>query len=156
MFTEEAVDISRLDRSKFDLITRFYDEMRSEDFAMPNAIDRFIPWLMFCSYSNHLEYAPRILRIGSESSQRPVFGEDWANKIISREKTPDIKMEKRSAEAYEQAAEEGFSAHSSEGIVMTDFGLKHIAFKRLIVAPQLPNGAKLFCVAGVLECQRLQ
>ena len=155
-FDEHEADISRMDRSRFHLITSLHDRLHSEKFRMPSDFDRYIPSIMLCKYEETPLFAPDILNIGNNSIQRDIFGNPWADRILEQRKTPDIKMESRSAQAYEQASKEGFTLHLSEGIVMTDYGPRLTAYARYITAVEMPNGAKLYCVAGVLQDLQIQ
>jgi len=155
-FDEIEGDISRLDRGRFDLITSLHDRLACDDNRLPPDFDRFVPSVMLCKFEREPEYAPEILTIGSRSIQRDIFGNRWANQILTVKRTPDVKMESRSAIAYEQAYREGFSLHLTEGIVMTDFGPRLTAYARYITTVRMGNDARLYCVAGVLQDLQIQ
>ena len=160
-FDEYQIGIDRICRTRFDLITSFHDSLFRENQSMPPDLDKYIPSLMLCGAHKKVEVAPSIIKIGSQSIQRDVFGNEWARSIVPRLRTfqavtPDSALEARAPDAYVEASENGYHLSLFEGVIHTPHGPKLTSYAKYIAPMRLPNGVTLYAVAGVLRDLRLQ
>ena len=150
-FEEETLSLSQLGKHKCALIDRFHDHLHQNEFRITNEFTDFMPFVMLCKFEPEIGRSPDILFIGDSSSQRELFGPEWADNVLVTRQTPDPELEARSSYAYQSADDYGYALHESEGIVKTLDGPQLANFVRYITTVEVANGAKLFCVAGVLQ-----
>ncbi|MEJ8474491.1 hypothetical protein [Roseibium algae] len=134
-------------------LTAFYDSMMSSSGLVSDKIREHMPYLSLCSDKLIKNYPPPIFYVGRRSSQRVLFGEDWAMQQDQELKTPDPDLEEASTAAYRAALSGGpYYGYARASI---DIGGKivDIAFERLIIALRpSPKSERRFCAYfGVIQ-----
>lgn len=157
VFTElgtEAIDKGLAD----PLLSAFYDSMMSSCGLVSEKLREHMPYLSLCSDKLVGKSPPPIFYVGRRSSQRMLFGDDWAQQEGEELRTPDRDLEEASAQAYQSALNNypyyGYARTSVDiGEATVD-----IAFERLIIALRpSPTSERRFCAYfGVIQdLQRL-
>lgn len=120
-------------------LSAFYESiMSASPAAINDALRPYVHLLSLCS-DRVTEFAPPpIFYVGKDSSQRVLFGEDWAKPILPVPqmglRTPDPDLEQASADGYRAALSGNPYYGYARTLVTVDGEQSEIAFERLIVA----------------------
>ncbi len=134
-------------------LSAFYESMMSSSGLVSEKLREHMPYLSLCSDKLIGNEPPPIFYVGRRSSQRNLFGEDWALQQGEELRTPDPELEHASAEAYRAALEE--RPYYGYARTCIDFGGQSvdIAYERLVMALRpSPNSDRRFCAYfGVIQ-----
>ncbi|WP_417668826.1 hypothetical protein [Roseibium sp.] len=134
-------------------LSSFYDSMMSSSGLVSEKLREHMPYLSLCSDKLDGLAPPPIFYVGRRSSQRTLFGEDWAMQQGEELRTPDEELEHASAEAYRAALEE--RPYYGYARTAVDIGGRtvEIAFERLVIALRpSPQSDRRFCAYfGVIQ-----
>ncbi|MBD8875667.1 hypothetical protein IG617_05120 [Labrenzia polysiphoniae] len=134
-------------------LSAFYESMMSSSGLVSEKLREHMPYLSLCSDKLEGIGPPPIFYVGRRSSQRHLFGEDWAMQQGQELRTPDPDLEEASAAAYRAALEERpYYGYARTAIHMED-KVVDIAFERLIIALRpSPKSDRRFCAYfGVIQ-----
>ena len=134
-------------------LSAFYDSMMSSSGLVSEKLREHMPYLSLCSDKLDGFGPPPIFYVGRRSSQRTLFGEDWAMQQGEELRTPDPDLERASAEAYKSALEGNPYYGYARTTVDLGGSAVDIAFERLIVALRpSPKSDRRFCAYfGVIQ-----
>ncbi|WP_420415156.1 hypothetical protein [Roseibium sp.] len=139
-------------------LSEFYETFMSAPAgAVQAALKPHMNYLSLCS-DKVTEFAPPpIFYVGKESSQRLLFGDDWANPpapaAVSGLRTPDADLERASVFGYNSALNQVPYYGYARTLVNVDGQTSEVAFERLIVS-FCPSAAADFQVCayfGVIQ-----
>jgi hypothetical protein len=115
----------------------------------------FLPFLSLCSDKMPIHAPPPIFYVGSESSQRLLFGDDWASPATTAVAltTPDRELELASTDGYRSALLGKPYYGYARTSVTIDSKVIDIAFERLIVAvrPSSQSSYRFCAYFGVIQ-----
>ncbi|WP_209007201.1 hypothetical protein [Roseibium litorale] len=134
-------------------LSAFYESMMSSSGLVSEKLREHMPYLSLCSDKIDNLTPPPIFYVGRRSSQRILFGEEWAMQHDEELRTPDPELEHASAEAYRYALEEQPYYGYARTRLNVGGKILDIAFERLIVALRpTPNSDRRFCAYfGVIQ-----
>lgn len=102
--------------------------------------DEIMPLITLCEYTPKLERSPKILLIGAQSSQRDLFGDDWAENEKTLARTPFDALELASTEGYQQALRRDLNY---DRVLFKEDGF-WVDYERLITKIWLPFSSRPF------------
>jgi len=135
------------------LLSAFYESMMSSSGLVSEKLREHMPYLSLCSDKLVGNGPPPIFYVGRRSSQRHLFGDEWAQQKGQELTTPDPDLEFASADGYRAA----LSGRPYYGYARTTLYFEHstidIAFERLILTLRpSPNSDRRFCAYfGVIQ-----
>ncbi|WP_417689689.1 hypothetical protein [Roseibium sp.] len=134
-------------------LSAFYESMMSSSGLVSEKLREHMPYLSLCSDKLDGLSPPPIFYVGRRSSQRALFGEDWAMQQGEELRTPDPELEHASAQAYCAALEERPYYGYARTSVHIGGSVVDIAFERLIIALRpSPQSERRFCAYfGVIQ-----
>lgn len=154
-FTEIGTDA--IDRGLADpMLSEFFSAvMSSQAGTQALRLKSFLPYLSLCSDRVTDDGPPPIFYVGSQSSQRDLFGEGWAapatvSKALT---TPDPELEHAAADGYRSALNGKPYYGYARTPVSIDGNLVEVAFERLIVAirPSAQSDYRFCAYFGVIQ-----
>lgn len=152
VFTElgtEAIDKGLADPQ----LSAFYESMMSSSGLVTENLREHMPYLSLCSDKLEGIGPPPIFYVGRRSSQRSLFGDEWAMQQGQELRTPDPDLEYASAEGYRAA----LSGRPYYGYARTALHLEggtiEIAFERLIMTlrPSAQSDRRFCAYFGVIQ-----
>lgn len=134
-------------------LTAFYESMMATSGLVSEKLREHMPYLSLCSDKLEGNGPPPIFYVGRRSSQRVLFGEDWATQNSVELRTPDEDLEAASAYAYKLALTERPYYGYARTSVMLDGNLVDVAYERLIISLRpSPTSDRHFCAYfGVIQ-----
>ena len=154
-FTE--IGIEAIDKGLADpRLSAFYEAAMSSNPAQGYApLKPFMPYLSLCSDKMVDHGPPPIFYVGGQSSQRTLFGDDWATPTGPSHAliTPDLELERDSADGYRNA----LSGTPYYGYARTPVAIGgkrvEVAFERLIIAlhPSPRSDYRICAYFGVIQ-----
>jgi hypothetical protein len=120
-------------------LSEFYEAIQSASHqATPGTLKPYINYLSLCSDKVSDLAPPPIFYVGRKSSQRLLFGDQWATPEAvggpaSGLRTPDAELEEASADAYKAALNIRPYYGYARTLISLDGETYEIAFERLIV-----------------------
>ncbi|WP_196223170.1 hypothetical protein [Roseibium sp. RKSG952] len=134
-------------------LSLFYENMMSSSGIVTEKMRDFMPYLSLCSDKLENCGPPPIFYVGRRSSQRLLFGDDWAHQQGEALRTPDPELEFASADGY-RAALAGKPYYGYARTTLHFQGASvDIAFERLILTLKpSPHSNRRFCTYfGVIQ-----
>lgn len=134
-------------------LSAFYESMMSASGLVTEKLREHMPYLSLCSDKLEGIGPPPIFYVGRRSSQRSLFGEDWAMQQGDELRTPDPELESASAEGYRTA----LLGRPYYGYARTAVHLEgttmDIAFERLIltIRPSESSDRRFCAYFGVIQ-----
>ncbi|MTH94734.1 hypothetical protein [Roseibium sp. RKSG952] len=136
----QDLDVNLVDSGMSALeISEFLETVRCADFIFDDSLRKWMSKLTICSDNAREDEAPPIIHVGSQSSQRQLFGRNWIRNLGEGIRTPDPVLEKNSAIGYMKALHEGVYYGYASTPVSFDSASIDISFERLIVSLKLPT-----------------
>jgi hypothetical protein len=140
-------------------LSEFYEAIQSASHhATPSSLKPYINYLSLCSDKVSDMEPPPIFYVGLESSQRLLFGDQWATPQASCGpasglRTPDPELEKASADAYKAALNLQPYYGYARTLISLNGETYEIAFERLIVGIRpAPTASYQICAYfGVIQ-----
>ncbi|TWI92718.1 hypothetical protein JM93_00263 [Roseibium hamelinense] len=152
VFTElgtQAIDKGLADPQ----LSAFYESMMSESGIVTEKLREHMPYLSLCSDQLEGFGPPPIFYVGRRSSQRLLFGDDWALQQGQALRTPDPDLEYASADGYRCAlAGRPYYGYARTTIQFQGTSVD-IAFERLILTlrPSQQSGRRFCAYFGVIQ-----
>lgn len=134
-------------------LSAFYEAMMSSSGLVTENLREHMPYLSLCSDKLEDLGPPPIFYVGRRSSQRSLFGDDWAMQQGEELRTPDPDLESASAEGYRKA----LAGIPYYGYARTSLSLEgqtmDIAFERLIMTlrPSASSDRRFCAYFGVIQ-----
>ncbi|WP_350334590.1 hypothetical protein [Coralliovum pocilloporae] len=114
---------------------QFYDAVMSAGSVLTQEHNAVFSDLSICAMDARLGQSPTILFVGSQSSQRSVFGDDWADDPSHRGRTTDNRLEEDASAGY-VLAQTGSPVYQ---IAETRVHGTHMTYERLILPIRLDH-----------------
>ncbi|GGB44431.1 hypothetical protein GCM10011316_15550 [Roseibium aquae] len=135
------------------LLSAFYESMMSSANLVTDKLREHMPYLSLCSDKLVGCGPPPIFYVGRRSSQRRLFGDEWAQQLGQALTTPDPDLEFASADGYRAALAGKPYYGYARTTLHFESGPVDIAFERLIMTLKpTPNSNRRFCAYfGVIQ-----
>jgi hypothetical protein len=138
------------------VLSSFYDcFMSAQSGEQHLRLKPFLPFLSLCSDKMPRHVPPPIFYVGSECSQRQLFGDDWASPTATAAAltTPDHDLEQASTAGYRSALlGKPYYGYARTPVTINNQVID-IAFERLIVAvrPSIQSNYRFCAYFGVIQ-----